>query len=247
MKKKILFADDDQDFLTGLKDFFSMKGFEVDTAENGVVALDKVLAGQFDIAVFDINMPFMKGHETVKIVKASFPDLPVLAFTGQSIEETELLKQQNVFDQVVLKPLPMPEFEKILFKHLKIDSLPPQDSQTPAQEPTPTPSNPPSLDNPVALQDESTVPSPLPEKSGPESANQTVSSSSNLDAMESPEKKIAKLKNLVAQMAVERKNHLKTIGDLQKEILRLRKENIELQPKTKDGTPPSGIPSFEIE
>ena len=80
--KKILFADDDEAFRFTVQEYFSDSPWIFDMAENGVVALDKALEVKYDLIILDINMPFMKGNETVREIKKKWPEVKVLAFTG---------------------------------------------------------------------------------------------------------------------------------------------------------------------
>jgi DNA-binding response OmpR family regulator len=76
MPKKILFVDDDYNILNLLENFLSMKGFEVQTAENGYFALKKIQSFKPDLVLLDIMMPRMNGYEVcAKIREFSDPDL----------------------------------------------------------------------------------------------------------------------------------------------------------------------------
>ena len=47
----------------------STRGFSVDIAENGVEAIDAVLAADFDVVLMDIQMPKMNGVDATKEIR----------------------------------------------------------------------------------------------------------------------------------------------------------------------------------
>ena len=61
----ILIVDDDIELLKMLKSFLEIKGYEVNTAENGVIALKKI-GRRPDLILLDINMPMMDGMTVCK-------------------------------------------------------------------------------------------------------------------------------------------------------------------------------------
>lgn len=58
---KILVVDDEERLRTSLKTMLESDGFSVETAEDGQVGLDKLLAATYDIAVVDLIMPVKDG------------------------------------------------------------------------------------------------------------------------------------------------------------------------------------------
>lgn len=87
MAKCILIVDDSNLMVTSVKANLVMAGFNVETAEDGVKALDKLKAGlKPDLIITDINMPNMGGLELIKNVKAlpGFRFTPILTLTTES-------------------------------------------------------------------------------------------------------------------------------------------------------------------
>ena len=68
-KKKVLVVDDSEMVRNFHSYIIKMVGYEVETAENGVVALEKLLSKEYQLLVTDINMPKMDGYELIKNVQ----------------------------------------------------------------------------------------------------------------------------------------------------------------------------------
>ena len=96
-------------------------GFEVDTAEDGSIAVEKVAEstpGQYDLILMDIQMPVMDGYEaTRRIRKLENPELaqlPIIAMTANAFEEDKQLAFDAGMNGHVAKPIDLPTLMKIL-------------------------------------------------------------------------------------------------------------------------------------
>ncbi|MFC1721914.1 response regulator transcription factor [Patescibacteria group bacterium] len=83
-KIKILLAEDDQDLQEMYETKFTMEGFEVIKAENGVEALNKVDLEKPHIILLDIVMPEMDGFQALRDLRANpkTKEIPVLLLTN---------------------------------------------------------------------------------------------------------------------------------------------------------------------
>jgi len=87
MAKTILVVDDSVTMLMSLKTTLSMNGFEVETANHGQAALDKLKSGcKPHLILTDVNMPVMGGMDLIKNVRAlpGFRFIPILTLTTES-------------------------------------------------------------------------------------------------------------------------------------------------------------------
>ena len=66
MAKKFFLVDDDDGTVESLKLRLEKGGYEVVTAPNGQVALDKMAEVKPDLIVLDLNMPVMDGYSMLK-------------------------------------------------------------------------------------------------------------------------------------------------------------------------------------
>jgi two-component system, chemotaxis family, chemotaxis protein CheY len=87
MGMTILIVDDSATMLMSLKSALSIGGFQVETASNGQLALDKLKAGlRPSLILTDVNMPVMGGLELIGKVRA-IPGcrfFPILTLTTES-------------------------------------------------------------------------------------------------------------------------------------------------------------------
>ena len=78
MKRRVLVVDDEENIRLLFKEELEEEGYEVDTASNGLEALDKVKASSFDVIVLDIKMPVMDGIQALNAIKNMNKDQPVI-------------------------------------------------------------------------------------------------------------------------------------------------------------------------
>jgi DNA-binding NtrC family response regulator len=85
--ERILLVDDEDEFAQLLSERLAARGLRVDTAGNGMEALEKVKEGGFDVVVLDMVMPVMDGIETLERLRAEHPELQIILLTGHATVE----------------------------------------------------------------------------------------------------------------------------------------------------------------
>lgn len=73
--KRILIVDDEEEVAMLLVELLVAEGYEVDTAESGVLALEKMRRQRYDLVVSDLMMPRMDGPGLHRAVAAMDPEL----------------------------------------------------------------------------------------------------------------------------------------------------------------------------
>ncbi len=81
-KPRILIADDEQSMREWMRLLFQRDGFEVFTAEDGVVARDLVAREYVDVVLTDIRMPKLDGVGLLASIRQSTPDVIVTMMTA---------------------------------------------------------------------------------------------------------------------------------------------------------------------
>lgn len=80
--RKILVIDDEKACLAMLQWHLKRNGFEVLTACNGDVALELLARQPVDLVITDIIMPGKDGLETIRDVRARWPETKIIAISG---------------------------------------------------------------------------------------------------------------------------------------------------------------------
>ncbi|CAC9973251.1 DNA-binding response regulator [Flavobacterium sp. WLB] len=85
-KINLLIADDHTMFLQGIMSLLEKEPNigVVDTAINGIEALEIIKKGNIDFIILDISMPEMDGIELSKILKKEYPDVKILIVSTHS-------------------------------------------------------------------------------------------------------------------------------------------------------------------
>jgi len=107
---KILMADDSQDNRALIRAYLKKTPYHLEEAEDGQEAIDKFVAGKFDLVLMDIQMPIIDGYEatsTIRIweVANSRPRTPIVALTASALEEAVHRTKAAGCDAHVTKPV----------------------------------------------------------------------------------------------------------------------------------------------
>jgi len=85
----ILVVDDKSENLVALKRALESRGFNIDTAESGEIALKKILKEPFDLVILDVQMPGMDGFEVAEAIRGSSKtrDLPIIFLSAVNVSK----------------------------------------------------------------------------------------------------------------------------------------------------------------
>ncbi|KPQ41113.1 MAG: response regulator receiver, partial [Candidatus Methanoperedens nitroreducens] len=79
--KNILVIEDDKKMRDGLVEILTDEGYNVESAENGQVGLEKIKKKEFDVILTDLIMPVMGGMEVLMEIKHIKPGANVIIIT----------------------------------------------------------------------------------------------------------------------------------------------------------------------
>ncbi len=102
---QVLVIDDERAIRNTLKDVLEYEEYKVDIAEDGLVGLEKIKNGKYDVILLDIKMPGMDGIEVLDSIFEMGTDVPVIMISGHASLDTavEAIKK-GAFD-FIEKPL----------------------------------------------------------------------------------------------------------------------------------------------
>jgi len=101
--KNLLLIDDDKELVSLLAEFLSLENFNIDTAPDGELGLQKALTGNYDLLLLDVMMPRLNGFEVLKLLRQK-SDTPVLMLTAKGDEIDKVLGLEMGADDYLAKP-----------------------------------------------------------------------------------------------------------------------------------------------
>jgi len=116
MATKVLVADDEQDIKDVVQMFLENQGYEVETAYDGLDAMDRVNTWKPDVVLLDIMMPLMDGIAVCKKIKSdpATRSIKVIMVSAASKREKEGEAYQAGADGYVLKPFDPADLSKVI-------------------------------------------------------------------------------------------------------------------------------------
>ena len=101
---RILVVEDESSLALGLQEDLSIEGYEVEVARDGETALQRALAGSFDLIVLDVMLPKKDGFEVCRQLRREGASVPILMLTAKTQESDKVLGLEIGADDYVTKP-----------------------------------------------------------------------------------------------------------------------------------------------
>ncbi len=98
-----------------LNNFFSI---DCDTAENGLIAVEKVKNNTYDAVLMDMRMPVMNGLEATRKIREFDKKLPIICMSANVYKEDKLAAEESGMNDFIEKPLEKKDIENKLMKLL---------------------------------------------------------------------------------------------------------------------------------
>lgn len=114
MKKRILIADDEDVVIRSCLRILPEDLYQIETARNGLEAIEMVAENDYDMLILDIMMPKLTGMEVLQRVKETHPDIDVIMITGLNQIDTAVKAMKlGAFDYLP-KPFDPDELEMVV-------------------------------------------------------------------------------------------------------------------------------------
>lgn len=107
MKERILVVEDDYDIQELLQNFLEADGYEIESARDGIEAIDFFHKKQFDLILLDIMLPKIDGYAVCELIRKESA-VPIVLVTALDDEEDQIRGLDLQADDYVTKPFSMP-------------------------------------------------------------------------------------------------------------------------------------------
>jgi two-component system, NtrC family, response regulator HydG len=122
--KKILIVDDDRSIRRTLEMRLLRDGYVVETAEDGLIGLEKGRDPSVNLVLLDLRLPGMDGFEVLQELKRARPALAVIVITAYDDMQTAIEAIRLGAIDHLSKPLDFEELDEVLHKTFeKVDLL----------------------------------------------------------------------------------------------------------------------------
>ena len=115
---KVLLAEDNPDNQRLISMYLSKFGADVSIAENGEVAVNMALQGDFDLVLMDMQMPVMDGILATRNLREQGYKKPIVSLTANTMKEDQKKCIDAGCNEFVSKPINKIKFYEILSKYL---------------------------------------------------------------------------------------------------------------------------------
>ncbi|MET0413627.1 MAG: ATP-binding protein [Polyangiaceae bacterium] len=122
----ILLAEDNEANIATIGGYLRHKGYQVEVAHNGKIALDKVRELRPALVLMDVQMPEMDGLEATRRIRQELglDQLPVIALTALAMGGDRERGLQAGVNEYVTKPVSLRELASVIEAHLPARGAP---------------------------------------------------------------------------------------------------------------------------
>ena len=108
---RVLVVDDEVAVRTSLQRALGLERYEVDLAQDGREALERVAGARYDAIVLDVSMPLLDGLEACRRLRAAGDRTPVLMLTARDAVDDRVAGLDAGADDYLVKPFALRELQ----------------------------------------------------------------------------------------------------------------------------------------
>jgi two-component system KDP operon response regulator KdpE len=106
---RVLVVDDETPIRRLLRTGLATQGYQAVDAPSGRVALQELAAGDIQLVILDLGLPDMGGHDLLRQIRSSHPDLPIIVLSSRGDEGGKVEALDGGADDYHTKPFGMNE------------------------------------------------------------------------------------------------------------------------------------------
>jgi len=119
IKFKVLVIDDEASMRDSCRMILEKEGFDTDTAENGIIGLEKIETNRPDFVIIDLKMPLISGQEVLDKVRKIDRDIIPIVITGYATVESAVEAMKKGAYDFLPKPFSPEELRIIMRRGLE--------------------------------------------------------------------------------------------------------------------------------
>ena len=112
--KKILVVEDEKNIQNIIKAFLENAEYKVETADDGLDAINLIQNNNYDLILLDIMLPKVDGFTICEMIRKN-SNVPIIILTALTDEESQLKGFDKLADDYITKPFSMP----VLLRHIE--------------------------------------------------------------------------------------------------------------------------------
>lgn len=112
-KNKLLLVEDDINLGTILREYLTIKGFDVEHAFNGEDGFEYFRMKKYDVCILDVMMPKLDGFSLARQIRKTDSNIPVIFLTAKTMAQDKIEGFKIGADDYITKPF---NAEELLFR-----------------------------------------------------------------------------------------------------------------------------------
>ncbi len=120
---RVMIIEDDEEMRSLLRDFFEEEGFETDSVDNGVDALEKLSGDHFDLVITDIRMPGLTGLDILPTIRKLSPEIPIIVMTAYGSDDVRHRSLERGATIYLEKPIHLSRLRTVIREMVSRKSL----------------------------------------------------------------------------------------------------------------------------